>query len=134
MVLFVGFLEITIAKKKIDKIIEECPAVWEIGWAYQMKFGKYSIYMSHYPTLTANFDDKHFSHHILSLHGHTHQQKNWLYPDNPFLYHVGLDSHNCTPVHIDEVLADIRNRWNELGMNTSILKRDDKYGIPEINI
>jgi hypothetical protein len=46
------------------------------------------------------------------------------------MYHVGVDSHNNTPVHIDEVLADIKNRWNELGINTNILKRDDMYGIP----
>ena len=90
--------------------------------------------MSHYPTLTANFDDKKFSQHVIALHGHTHQRTNWLHLDNPFMYHIGLDSHNNMPVHIDEVLADIKNRWNELGNNTNILKRDDKYGIPEINI
>ena len=122
-------------EKKIGKIIEECPAVWEIGWAYQFKYNKkYSIYMSHYPALTANFDDKKFSQHVIALHGHTHQRVNWLQLDNPFMYHVGLDSHNNTPVHIDEVLADIKNRWNELGNNTNILKRDNTYGIPEINI
>ena len=51
--------------------------------------------------------------------------------DNPFLYHVGLDSHECTPVHFDEVIADIRNRWNELGLNTNSLRKDDAYGIPD---
>ena len=117
-------------EKKIGKIIEECPAVWEIGWAYQIKIGKHSIYMSHYPTLTANFDDKHFSQHVIALHGHTHQQTNWLQLTNPFTYHVGMDSHNCTPVHIDEVIADIKNRWNELGNNTNMLKVPDAYGIP----
>lgn len=107
-------------EKKIGKIIEECPAVWEIGWAYQIKIGKHSIYMSHYPTLTTNFDDKHFSQHVINLHGHTHQQTNWLQLTNPFMYHVGVDSHNCTPVHIDEILVDIRNRWNQLGNNVLI--------------
>jgi len=121
--------------KKRVKIVDECPNVWEIGYADLIKYDKkFSIYMSHYPTLTANFDDKKFSQHILALHGHTHQRTNWLQLNNPFMYHVGVDSHNCTPVHIDEVIADIKNRWNELGMNTAILKRDDKYGIPEINI
>ena len=98
------------------------------GWyAYVIKHGKHSIYLSHYPTLTANYDEKHFSQHVLSLHGHTHQQTNFLQLDNPFLYHVGMDSHNCTPVHIDEVLTDIRNRWNELGQNTGL---PSSYGIP----
>ena len=86
------------------------------GWyAYLIKHGKMSIYLSHYPTLTANFDEKHFSQHVINLHGHTHQQTNFLQPDNPFMYHVGMDSHNCTPVHIDEIITDVRQRWNEIG-------------------
>lgn len=80
-----------------------------------IKFGKLSLFICHYPVLTANFDDKHFSQHVISLHGHTHQKGNWLFADNPFIYHVGLDSHNCYPVHIDEIIADIRNRWNAMG-------------------
>ena len=99
-------------KKKVDVIMEECPMVWEEGYAYVLKEGKYSFYLSHYPTLTANFDDKKFSRHVINLHGHTHQQTNWLQDDNPFMYHVGMDSHNRTPVHIDEVITDIKNRYN----------------------
>ena len=112
-------------EKKIDRIMDECPNVWAIGYADLIKYDKkFSIYMSHYPTLTANFDDKHFSQHVINLHGHTHQQANWLQPDNPFMYHVGVDSHNCTPVHIDEVITDIRNRWNECGQLYSKYKED----------
>jgi len=98
----------------------ECPNIITLGYAHMFKYGKYSIYLSHYPTLTANYDDKHFSQHVINMHGHTHQQKNWLQPDNPFMYHVGMDSHNCTPVHIDEAITDIRNRWNEM----------QKFGVP----
>ena len=94
------------------------------SWAYYdvtfptselIKFGKLSLFLCHYPVVTANCGDKHFSQHVISLHGHTHQKGNWLFPDNPFLYHVGLDSHDNTPVHIDEVITDIRQRWNDLG-------------------
>lgn len=80
-----------------------------------IKFGKLSLFLCHYPVLTANFDDRHFSQHVISLHGHTHQSKNWLFPSNPFIYHVGLDSHDCYPVHIETIIQDIKNRWNELG-------------------
>ena len=80
-----------------------------------IKFGKLSLFICHYPVLTANHDDKHFSQHVISIHGHTHQKGNWLFADNPFVYHVGMDSHNCMPVHIDEVITDIRERWNQLG-------------------
>lgn len=114
--------------KKCDKIIDECNNVWGIGYADLIKYDKkFSIYMSHYPTLTANFDEKKFSQHVIALHGHTHQQKNWIDPKNPFTYHVGVDSHNCTPVHIDEVLADIRQRWNEIGQLPIAVQPQDTY-------
>lgn len=85
------------------------------GWyAYLIKYNKMNIYMSHYPTLTANYDDKHFSQHVLALHGHTHQQTNFLYPNNPFCYHVGMDSHDCKPVNIEEIIGEVRQRWFDL--------------------
>ena len=118
-------------QNRMNALFEACRNKLMGGWyAFVIKHGKQSIYLSHYPTLTANFDDKHFSQHVINLHGHTHQRTNWLQLDNPFMYHVGVDSHNCTPVHIDEVLADIRNRWNELGNNTGMLNVADTYGIP----
>ena len=85
------------------------------GWySYLIKYGKLSLYLSHYPSITANYDEKHFNQHVINLHGHTHQQKNFLYVDNPFMYHVGMDSHNCTPVHIDEVITEIKQVWLDL--------------------
>ena len=48
----------------------------------------------------------------LNLYGHTHQQTNF-YQDMPFIYHVGLDSHNCTPVHIDQIIEDMKNKVDE---------------------
>lgn len=98
------------------------------GWyAYVIKHGKQSIYLSHYPTLTANYDDKHFSQHVINLHGHTHQHTNWFDPKNPFIYHVGVDSHNCTPVHIDEIITDIRQRWDDIGQLPVPVKPDNTY-------
>ena len=113
---------------RIDSLFEACRHKMDGGWwAYVIKPGKQSIYLSHYPTLTANFDDKHFSQHVINLHGHTHQQKNWIDPKNPFTYHVGVDSHNCTPVSIEEVISDIRLRWNELGQLPSSAQPQDTY-------
>jgi len=114
---------------KVERILKSC---WKISvpaltYANLEKIGGMSIYMSHYPTLTANYDDKHFSRHVINLHGHTHQHTNWLDPRNPFMYHVGMDSHNCTPVHIDEIMTDIRQRWNELGQLPTPAKPEDLY-------
>lgn len=97
-----------------QETLAKLPNVIILGYAHMFKYKKLSFYVSHYPSLTGNYDDKYFSQHIINLHGHTHQQTNFLYPNNPFIYHVGMDSHNCTPVHIDEVITDIRQRWNDL--------------------
>lgn len=102
-----------------NKVQTICKAFHNITlpiWSDLLVVSKHKFFLCHYPTLTANFDDKHFSQHVISLHGHTHQTKNWLFADNPFVYHVGLDSHDCYPVHIETVLGDIRSRWNSLGM------------------
>lgn len=100
---------------KIAAIVEKCKNITALEYATLIQYKKFNFYCSHYPTLTANYDDKHFSQHVISLHGHTHQAKNYLFVDNPFIYHVGVDSHDCYPVHIETILADIRNHWNELG-------------------
>lgn len=99
------------------------------GWyAYVIKHGKQSIYLSHYPTLTANYSsDRHFSQNVINLHAHTHQKTNFLNPTNPFMYHVGLDSHNCTPIHIDEVISDIRHRWDEISHLPTPVIPEDNY-------
>ena len=106
------------SQNKIEAICKACPRISlisnpEASWATMIIYEKkYHFLLTHYPTLTSNFDDKKFSCHVINLHGHTHQQKNWLDPNNPFMYHVGMDSHNCIPVHIDEVITDIKNRYN----------------------
>ena len=93
----------------------ECPN-FRGGWyAYLIKHNKMNIYLSHYPTMTANYDEdnKHFSQHVISLHGHLHTKEKWNF-DSPFVYNVAMDAHNCMPIHIDEVMTDIRQKWNEV--------------------
>lgn len=115
-------------QNRTNALFETCRHKLIGGWyAWQLKYKKFSIYLSHYPTLTANFDDKHFSQHVINFHGHTHQTKNWIDISNPFTYHVGLDSHNNTPIHIEEAIDDIRNHWEELGRLPSSVKPQDIY-------
>ena len=82
------------------------------GYATIIKDGKWRFYLSHYPTMVANYDDgkKHLP--LMNLYGHTHQTNNF-YNDNPYIYHVGVDSHNCMPVSIDQVKTDIRAKVSE---------------------
>lgn len=91
------------------KLYAELPNVEVLGLAEMFKYGKYTFYMSHFPTLTGNFDNGvHLSQYIINLFGHTHQNYNF-HENRPWMYHVGVDSHNCAPVHIDDALVDMKN-------------------------
>lgn len=84
-------------------------------YAHMFKYKKLNFYVSHYPTLTANFDeDKHFSTNVIACAGHTHSKNKFLDENNPFLYNVCMDAHNCYPVHIDEIISDCRNKFLSL--------------------
>lgn len=95
------------------QLYAECPSVDILGYATQIKYGKYHFYLSHYPTLTSNMDNgAPLRQHILNLYGHTHQKTNF-YNEIPFMYHVGMDSHDCRPVSADQVIEDIKSKVEE---------------------
>ena len=98
-------------------LFKECKNLYGGWYAYQIKHGKMIIYMSHYPTLTSNYDvemNKHFTQHILNICGHTHRKEKFLDEKNPFMYNACLDAHNCYPVHIDDIITDCRQQFLSL--------------------
>ena len=106
---------------RVKAICAACPniKVDRHTYATTIGFKDSKIYLSHYPTITSNYDfDKPFNRHVINMHGHTHQTTNWNNPEDAFMYHVGLDSHNFTPVNIEEAITDIKNRFN--GMRTQV--------------
>ena len=50
---------------------------------------------------------------ILNFYGHTHQEDNF-YNGNPYMYHVGMDSHNLTPISIDEILEEVSKAFHNI--------------------
>lgn len=88
-----------------------------LGWvnherAIQVTDGNWDFYLSHYPTITMNYDDVKKHHPLINLHGHTHYQ-NKFYNNNPYMYNVGVDSQDGYPVSIDKIKADIKEKLNE---------------------
>lgn len=97
---------------KIDKYIDEYGFELE-GYATILPLSKTKrLYLSHYPTIVGNFDDNK-KKHTINLYGHTHQKTNF-FNDNPYMYHVGVDSHNCYPVSLEQILKDIERKVEEL--------------------
>lgn len=78
-----------------------------LGYGGRAKFGKKSFFLSHYPTLTMNFEDgKRMWERTYNLCGHTHS-KNILDPNTNSI-HVELDAWDNRPVPLDEIQTVIR--------------------------
>lgn len=86
--------------------------VVEVNYAIKFDYHKYHFYMSHFPTLTGNLEKESLTQMTLNLYGHTHQKTNF-YMDMPFMYHVGVDSHDCTPILLDTIIQDMNDKVEE---------------------
>ena len=90
------------------ELYDKCYNIVEITEGQYFKYNGYHFYLNHYPTFTSNLEKgAELKIHLINLYGHTHQQTNF-YNGIPFMYHVGVDSHNCTPVSIDKIIEDIK--------------------------
>lgn len=83
-----------------------------LGWASVLNYRKYHFYMSHFPTLTGNLEKESLHQMTLNLFGHTHQTTNF-YEDMPYMYHVGVDSHNGWPVLLDDIIEQMKIKVEE---------------------
>lgn len=86
-------------------------AYQQLGWtvhdAVRFQYKKLHFWASHYPTITQNLDERKLWQAVIALFAHTHQTTNF-YNGNPYMYHVGVDSHDGYPVSIEQIVEDIR--------------------------
>lgn len=80
---------------------------WDVQLCARLKYKKMNFYLSHYPTITHNLEEKEIWQVIINLFGHTHQTTNF-YHDDPWMYHVGVDSHDGYPVSLDQIILDVK--------------------------
>ena len=105
-----GNFYIILGNHDTDNRIEayrQLPNVLGISYAMPLKYNKYRFFLTHYPTITS-CDEKakqSLKKCLINLYGHTHQKTNF-YNGIPYMYHVGLDSHNNTPVSLEQIIAD----------------------------
>ena len=77
--------------------------------ATRFRYRGYSFYLSHYPTLTANYDDKNLKHMTINLCGHMHTTDPFYHIRMGIMsYHVEVDAHNLQPISLDDIIKNIK--------------------------
>lgn len=102
--------------------------ITDVGYADVIKWGKYSFYLSHYPTITAK-ESKHLSTSLINLFGHTHQTEKFYITESgdiiPWMYNVGCDAHNCMPVSIEEIITDCRIEFQKYTAERDKIQKEE---------
>ena len=83
-----------------------------IGYATLLKTNRHNYYLSHYPTITAynSGDFKSLGCRPINLCGHTHSKDPFCDWDKGVIFHCELDSNNCYPWLLDDVIAEIEKK------------------------
>ena len=96
-----------------EYMYRELPNVVEIAEVgIRLRYKKYHFILTHYPMLTGNLERESLKQMTCNLYGHTHQKTNF-YEDRPYMYHVGVDSHDGYPVLLDKVIEDMNAKVKE---------------------
>ena len=103
-----GNIYIAFGNHDTDGRIEDylkCHNVRDVRMGYRIKVpGKRTAILTHYPTITDNMGDL----RTLNFYGHTHQENSNFFQNYPNMYHVGMDSHSCTPVLLEDALEEMK--------------------------
>lgn len=80
------------------------------GWSSMIKYKKFNIYLSHFPTITSDKNKSpYLREHLLNFFGHTHSKER-MYKDNFFMYNVALDANNNHPVSIEDIIEYMKEQ------------------------
>lgn len=85
------------------KLLQQLKNIKDIRMGYRLSYRKKSLIATHYPTLTDNMSPD----HVISLYGHTHQTVNFN-EQIRYGYHVGVDSHKCYPVALEDIIKEMK--------------------------
>lgn len=86
------------------------PSIKDVQYATLLRYAGYRFYLSHYPSITTNLQHETLKQGTINLFGHTHSKERF-YNDTPFMYNVSLDAHDNRPVSIEQVLAEVKERY-----------------------
>ena len=112
-----GQLHIIRGNHDSDKRVEmykALPNVVEIQNSIYLKYNGYHFYLSHFPSMTSNYDDnKGLKHRTLNLCGHSHTKDRWLHWATGS-YHCEVDAHNNNPILLDDIIQDMKEYSKQL--------------------
>ena len=92
-------------------LYNNCYNVVEIVEGKYLVYKGYHFYLSHFPCLCGNFDgNKPLKNRIVSLCGHTHTQDPFLDWDKGLIFHCEVDSNNCYPWNLDDIIEKIKEK------------------------
>ena len=92
------------------ELLLECPNTEEIGCATFWEYNDRRYFLSHYPTLTANFDDAEADKkRVYNICGHTHTSDKFQDLDKGLIYHVEPECQDNYPVPIDKIISDFKS-------------------------
>ena len=96
---------------RIQRYVNIRPTILYLGLANILKYQGYHFYLSHYPTLTSNYDDdnKPLKKKLINLCGHSHVQNPFYDLNKGLIYHCELDTNNCYPWLLDDIIYNIEN-------------------------
>ena len=93
---------------------KDCYNIVEVTEGQFLRYKSYHFYLCHYPVLCSNWDyDKPLKARIISLCGHQHTKDYGCDLDKGLIYHCEVDTNNCYPVLIDNIIDDIKEHINE---------------------
>ena len=87
---------------------------WSVSYGERIKYtdgtqkGQMSFLLTHYPTLTANPEDK-ISQWVVNISGHTHSSQKWK-SEYPFIYNVACDANDCKPIELSTIVGFMREK------------------------
>lgn len=83
-----------------------------LGYAYPYRLKGYNLFMTHYPTITSNYDiNKPLKSRVINVCGHSHTKNRFQDIDKGLIYHCELDAHENKPVNIEKIIPDIRKNY-----------------------
>lgn len=96
------------------ELYKTLPNIEILGYSTIFTYKKYHFYLSHYPTLTANYDDeKPLKNKVINLCGHVHTKDPFYDFDKGLIFHVEVDTNNCTPWNIDDIISLVSEKYEE---------------------